>query len=225
MRPRVLVTRPAEDAAALSDALRERGCEPVELPLIGFEPSSDADVVASKVKALDADGWIAVTSPRASATLAAAGGAYGRGLVQVGPALPNAAGVAEELIRRGATSVLWLCGDRALPTLGARLAGAGVEVAKLVVYRTVLLCPGEAEMDDALLGLAAATFTSPSTVEALAACAKTPWLEAARASLRCVALGATTSSALSAAGFSRVVVAASPTHAALAAAASGDLGL
>ena len=72
-RPRVLVTRPADDAAALCDALRERGCEPVPLPLIGFERSPDADGVASKVKALDADGWIAVTSPRGSAALGAAG--------------------------------------------------------------------------------------------------------------------------------------------------------
>lgn len=217
--------RPADDAEALCDALVARGCEPVRLPLLAFDPGPDADVVAATIEELASDAWIAVTSPRASSALTGAGGTHGRGLVQVGPALPNAAGVADELVRRGATSVLWLCGDRSLPTLADRLAASGVELKRLVVYRTVLLAPAGEERDSSLSGLAAATFTSPSTVEALVACSDPSWLETARESLRCVALGGTTSSALSVAGFVRVEVAAAPTDDALADAASGGRGL
>jgi uroporphyrinogen-III synthase len=53
---RVLVTRPAEQAAALSDALRAEGFEVVEQPLLEIVPLDDGPL------AVDGYDWVVVTS-------------------------------------------------------------------------------------------------------------------------------------------------------------------
>jgi uroporphyrinogen-III synthase len=50
---RVVVTRPAQDAARWALALRERGCQPLELPLIAIEPVADPSPLQAAWRQLD----------------------------------------------------------------------------------------------------------------------------------------------------------------------------
>ncbi len=59
---RVLVTRPAGQAAATAELLRRRGAEPVELPAIALFPPPDPACVAAAARGLDGYDVVAFTS-------------------------------------------------------------------------------------------------------------------------------------------------------------------
>ena len=59
---RVLVTRAAEQAESLAQALRERGAATIELPMIRIEPPRDAAPLAAAVQALRSYHWLVFTS-------------------------------------------------------------------------------------------------------------------------------------------------------------------
>lgn len=231
-RPRVLVTRAAEDAEALCAALAAAGCEAVRLPLLAYEECADADAVR---KALDeaGSGWIALTSPRAAPALrGVAPLPAGWKVAALGPMTAfklRAAGISVDLAGEGdgaaglvrafagqdepgpATSrVLWLCGSLAGDELRFGLKNLGYDVRPLEVYRTVRLRPAPDAVESALRGLDAACFASPSAVAAFVEAVPEGWAEGDGARVLAVAIGATTEGALVRAGFRRRRVAADP---------------
>lgn len=237
-RRRVLVLRAIEDADGLCDALAARGAEAVRLPLLAYAPGPDIGGVASAVAALDNDGWVVLTSPRAVAALAATSAAAGRVAV-VGPrtaATARARGLQVDLEGTGAgagallprlllerpSAVVRLVGDRALSGLDDGLAGSSVPVTRLVVYETALQVPSATEVARALDDTSAACFTSPSSLEALLAVTPDSWRRDVLPIMRAAALGRTTAEALEAAGVQDVRVAAEPNDASLAVAAVAD---
>jgi len=231
--PRVLVTRAVDDAAALCHALRVRGAEPVHLPLLEFAPGEGMRGVVSAVARLNRGAWIVLTSARAAPALATVDQTpSGVRVAAVGARTTEAVtatGVPVDLVGdRGAESlmdqllphcrsrILFLRGDRTLPTVTEKATAAGVDVTELVVYRTILRRPSEERVRESLRELTAVCFTSPSAAEALSGCAPPTWLSLARDSLVAVALGETTATALRSAGWVRVRIAESSDPEALA---------
>jgi uroporphyrinogen-III synthase len=106
-----------------------------------------------------------------------------------------------------------------LPLLSARLAAAGIPLTTRVVYTTTVRRPSAHETASALRDLAAACFSSPSTVVGLCACAPPRWLSDALRTLIAVAPGHSTAAALREAGFLRIRLSRSPAASDLAEAA------
>lgn len=189
---RVLVTRARAQANQLSDALRERGAEVIELPAIEIVPAATEPLDAA-VAQLGTYDWIVFTSVNGVdafvGRMAACGvpadalnqiqvGVIGRGTerrlceqgveVDFVPEQFVAESVVEGLVARGvaAQRVLLPRAEIARDVLpdGLRAAGATVDV--VTAYRTVL--PNI--VDDTVIDLLragvidAATFASPSTV-------------------------------------------------------------
>jgi len=81
---RVLVTRPAEQARPLSDALRAQGFEVVEQPLIAVEPLSDDPI---EVEGYD---YVVVTSANGARQLALRASQRPARIVAIGPGTADA---------------------------------------------------------------------------------------------------------------------------------------
>jgi uroporphyrinogen-III synthase len=241
-RPRVLVTRAAEDAGEILSLLRERGIEPVLLPLLAVEATwrqSELEAALESVRPR----LVLVTSRRAVDPLLA----IGKELREAGVAVATVgessalrahdAGLqvlahadhAAELLDRlaeagpGLGPILWLRGNRALDTLRRGLLDLGHELHELVVYRTILLRPKPEDLAQALRGLDAACFTSPTTVAALLLAVSREWLHRHQVRLIAIALGPTTREALFSAGFRRIRTASEPSAPALVDAALSAL--
>lgn len=195
---RVAVTRPVEGAAELADLLRDRGAEPVVLPLLTVQPPEDPTPLRSAAGAVQDFDWIVFTSPNAVRALReavrAAGSAAARP-VRVAVVGPGTARAVSELLQwpvdafpdvftgdavaaamaavaplRGAR-VLWPRAFAARDTLPHDLLLAGAVLEAPEAYRTERVRPAAR----ALFGLLerraveVVTFTSPSAVHCLAA--------------------------------------------------------
>ena len=200
---RVLVTRRAQQASALSAGLLALGATVVEIAAIEVAPPEDAGPLDAALDRLAAFDWIAFTSGNAVRTLAER--LRGRGLTpaalprvaSVGPttsralhdALPactvmlepaadyRAEGLLQafrELGVRGQRILLPLS-DRARDLLVAGLAELGAKVEAVVAYRTVAPA-GLAERlrDELQRGLDLAVLASPSAAENLQAAVGEP---------------------------------------------------
>ena len=152
--PRVLVTRAAEDAAALSHALHEAGLEPVVVPALERLFCID-EMVALADRAGHAD-LLVVTSPAVADVLglatpdswrkcdvAAVGQATRRRLEDLGwPVhyIPERA-TGEDLVALlddiGGLRVAWPRADLADPATADRLRSRGAEVFECIAYRNV----------------------------------------------------------------------------------------
>jgi uroporphyrinogen-III synthase len=194
-RPRVLVTRPAEQAAVLVRALAAAGFEPVAVPLIEVRPLALAPadrqaldparrydtLILTSVNAVRF-GQLAAEQAGSSLARLVAGGR----VVPVGPQTAAAAarlGLAVEAVpeRHDGTGVLQhLAGTvvrrallpRALETadiVGPGLRAVGATVVEVAVYETVARPEAGAALAAAIVGgLDAVTLMSPSAVRALA---------------------------------------------------------
>jgi uroporphyrinogen-III synthase len=190
---RLVVTRPAEQAAELADALRRLGAEVRVRPLLGIAPPADPAALRAALKALEGFRWLAFTSANAvRACLAAAPAGVQWPLVAcVGPGTARAAAtagipvsllpdthsgdaLARALLQADALSgarVLWPRASGARETFAARLREAGAVVVEIECYRTApdpvaasaLAAELRAEPTDVLV------FTSPSAVQCYAA--------------------------------------------------------
>jgi uroporphyrinogen-III synthase len=246
---RVMVTRPADQAAALVSALGELGATVICLPTIRAVPAP-ADDLALVLGRLPAYEWIVFTSANgvryflaavaqhgggptdlALARLAAVGRATANALARHGLAVDFVPAVAlgEALLREFSAGwdlagrrILRVRGDLAATGLerGLRAAGAIVDVA--TVYRT---CPAEAdppvvaEMRQA--PPAAVTFASGSAVDGFARMFPDSALPS---TVPAVCIGQPTRAAARRAGWRRVVVANSASAGDLARAVVQALG-
>lgn len=241
-RPRVLVTRAADQAAELLAALEAEGCEALACPVIRTEPAG-ADALAPCLDGLDRYDWAVFTSENGvrhflalllatgrdaralgRARLAAVGPGTAAALAAVGlradfvPAEHRGESLLREMAAGGLVSglrVLRVRGDKAGPEVeeGLRAGGAAVDV--VTAYRTLPAEPPAAALAAIRAGgVTAVTFYSPSAVAGFERCLPDHGLHA-RAPAVCV--GPVTAAAAAAAGWARVLGAAESTTTAVVA--------
>jgi uroporphyrinogen-III synthase/uroporphyrinogen III methyltransferase/synthase len=90
---RVLVTRAAHQAGKLSDALRELGATPVEVPVIEIQPPEDPAPLDKAIQKLDTYDWLILTSANTVRTVAERSASIGVACDQ--GAFPRVAAVGE----------------------------------------------------------------------------------------------------------------------------------
>lgn len=182
--PRVLVTRAADDASVLAQALAVAGFDPVVVPLLErrWLPLA-VSAVADAHPVVD---WVLVTSATAAevvatgapsawtgARWAAVGPATASRLVALGyvpvgvPERATAADLVAGLGDLTGQKVLYPRADRALPATVAALEAAGAEVIDVVAYENVGPSGHEARLR-AALPVAATTLLSGSAAERVA---------------------------------------------------------
>lgn len=190
----IVVTRPREQAAKLSDAIAELGGQPLEIPLISIAPPADSGPLDRAVGELHSFNWVIFTSVNGvkyffarlrhlgkdirdlkGARLCAIGPATSAALEEKGlrvdivPAVYRAEDLWDRLkgeIKAGEHLLLPRTAA-ARPFLPRALTSLGARVTEVEAYRTL---PGEG--DTALLRrllrqkeIQIITFTSPSTVQ------------------------------------------------------------
>lgn len=192
----VLVTRAAEDAGPWAQRLAALGARPVVFPCLVCETLDDAATRAGLAAALEGAAWLALTSRRgaeAVAALAPGGPPASVAIAAVGPATAAAAralfgrcdlvgpegtgsSLAEalraELAARAddasrPVKVAIAAADRAEPHLERVLVPAGVQVARVDVYRTIPAPPETPRVALDALGVDTILLASPSAVAGL----------------------------------------------------------
>jgi len=231
---RVLVTRPAEQAAPLRSALEEAGAEAVLVPMVRSVPEATTPALAAALAGLAGYDFLVFTSANAVTALAARaraagvpfGGLEARALC-VGPAtalaaaraglvvapLAAPAGDAAELLSAARASVplagrrvLWPRAAGASRALADGLREAGAWVDDPIAYRTEPAPFDGARLAAGLAGgmLHALTFASPSAARSFAAGVGPEGVAAARAAV-VAAIGRATAAALAGIGIEAVV--------------------
>jgi hydroxymethylbilane synthase len=248
-RPRVLVTRPARQAAPLLEALSREGVEAVHVPAIEIRHVDGGGPLVVAITAAAAGTWIVLTSVNAmSATLravaragvspgnlrwAAIGATTAAALRGQGisdpfvPRIPTARHLAEELPIGTGDRVLLPRTDAAEATLPEALRLRGALVEELPAYRTVEAPSASRELlsraiDDGPID--AIVLTSGSTargVLGLAAADTTSMLQRTPV----IAIGPTTAAVARRVGFDTVIVAPAPDPQSLASFIAVALGV
>ncbi len=158
-RPRILVTRPVDQAERLAERLREEDLEPIEVPAIAVEPVEAGAALDDALLRLAASDWAVVTSPNGATSVAAAArrlgvdlttvrwaavaGATARELAAAGitdvwqPRTATGTAIGVELPVAPGERILLLRGSLADPLLPAELRRRGCEVREAVAYRTL----------------------------------------------------------------------------------------
>jgi len=220
---RVLVTRGAGQASKLSDGLRAAGFLPVEVPVLEIQPPASYDALDAAVRALGSYAWLVLTSANAVRALAERAAVLGVALngcgslqvAAVGPATAREAEarglhvallpesyVAESLVEALAEKtrgkrVLLARAETARDVIPDALRAAGAEIGVVDAYRN-----GIPEASPELLRvalaepLAAATFTSSSSVTHLKAVAESAGVAFPLAGVAAVSIGPVTSATL-----------------------------
>jgi uroporphyrinogen-III synthase len=224
---RVLVTRAAGQAAALSQELRQLGAAVVEVPAIAIVPVAPLEEVRAAARWLRGrrpPRWMAVTSANVAGILgeldlpdelagiraAAVGEPTARALREAGVNVnlvatgSGAEVLADRLIAAGAgAGAIWLPqAVAARPELAELLRAAGADVRVTACYRTAPV-PGLARLLRAAIGerIDAVTLLSPSAAEAVVAAIGAEAL--CRIAVVCV--GRTTAASLRSHGVSAVI--------------------
>jgi uroporphyrinogen III methyltransferase / synthase len=240
----VVATREAARAAPFLDALAPLGLRGLALPVtttVDVEPAA----LDAALAALRPGDRVGLASARASALVAASlrraalpihgdqlwavGDATAAPLRQVGypvrvATTSSASGLAAALLAADGDArrrVLLPRAEDGRDEAAAALRRAGVEVVDLVVYRTVALDPGAAELAEGLARwrageVAVACLFAPSQVVALADLLTAHGLALPASPIVFAAIGDTTAVALCHAGVQDPAVAAAPTPAAMA---------
>jgi uroporphyrinogen-III synthase len=181
----VLNTRPREQAAELSDLLRQAGFEPLEAPAIEIQPAWDPSEFETARRDLGAGvfDWVVLASQNAGSSLTTE---LRANRVVCGAATARALNVTSEfaLRRFSASAALHVLGPLVRPgqhVLVPRAAAGrdelidglralGASVSAPVAYRTVAVEPAMLAQTLSLLGtggVAAVTVCSPSAIESL----------------------------------------------------------
>jgi uroporphyrinogen-III synthase/uroporphyrinogen III methyltransferase/synthase len=223
---RVLVTRAAEQAGKLSEALRAAGFEPVEVPVLEIVPPTSFSALDAAILKISTYNWLILTSTNAArivgeraAKLGVALGAADLRVAAVGHATAQAAKdvgfnvelvpekyVAEGLIESLAMSDLG--GFEGKRVLVARAAVArdlipdalrklGAEVEIVEAYRNQVPAGAAEKLRDAIArGIEIAVFTSSSSVRHLAEATEKAGLKWPLLGIRAVSIGPVTSQTL-----------------------------
>lgn len=202
---RVLVTRAAQQAAKLSDALRALGAEPVEIPVLEIRPPADLSTLDGALENIGSYDWLILTSANAVCALAERAAALGisldkaasRQVAAIGQATAKAASkaginvtlvpesyVAESLVESlkdqvSGRRILLARAAIARDVIPDALRAAGAHLDVVDAYQNVMPEAAPAQLREALeKGIDAATFTSSSSVTHLADAARAagvPW--------------------------------------------------
>lgn len=238
----VLNTRPARQAGALSDLLREAGYDVVEAPATRVVPlgTGDARRAAEALRSGQYD-WVVVPSPNAARFLVeACGGAPLPGhaaRVLCGPGTARvlrAAGWTVETVLvdfsgAAAAGYLRACGPRAVlvpkaqdggEEIALELRAGGAVVDEVHLYRTEAVSPGDLQPAAALLAghrIDAVVLASPSALLALTAGLRALGQDPLRllASTALVCIGETTAAVIRGEGLAVAAIADQPSPAAL----------
>lgn len=181
---RVVVTRAAEQADDLCDALEAHGAEVLRCPTIAFAPMADMRPLLRRLDRLDEFDWIVFTSTNgvrffadelgdrsvpAATRIAVVGSSTAEAATELlrGPDLVPDTFDAEHLLEafgdaRGRRFLLPQA-EAARPTLAEGLEERGALVDAIPLYRTVAGHPPESVLTDIRTGVDALTFTSPTT--------------------------------------------------------------
>lgn len=229
--PRILVTRPARQAAELSDRLRGAGFEPVEVPAIAIVPPPNWTALDATLGRLAAYQWIVVTSRNAVEAV------FDR-MAGLGVPLPTTVrwavigpGTAAALAAFGVTDA-WMptrflseamvdelparAGERLLRVraeaaaeMAPALRARGIAVDEVVAYRTIEAPPDSVpRLREAWAsGVEAVVLTSASAARGFLALAASAGLTDALRAVPVVAIGPVTAAAARAAGLHVSVVA------------------
>ncbi|AWN23550.1 uroporphyrinogen-III C-methyltransferase [Deinococcus irradiatisoli] len=232
----VAVTRTRDGSSALSDLLRARGAEVLEVPLIRFESSGEPQALQARLRDLSGVDWLALSSNQAvtalfthlddlgldaralgGVRLAAVGPSTARSLREHGlradfvPSTPGARHLGSDLPARPGEVVLHLTSQVAEAELQEALEERGVVYERAELYRTVPAEPGENELER-LKAADVVTLASGSAARHLAALAGNDF--------KVAVMGPQTAEAAREAGFREVRVAGSPSLEALVEAAA-----
>jgi uroporphyrinogen-III synthase len=227
---RALITRPAEDAAPLAEALRARGIEPLIDPMLRIETIEGAPVPLDGVQAIlftSTNGVRAFAArelrrdlPAYAVGDATASAARQAGFADVKSAAGDSAALArlvadERDPKKGA--LLHARGSHVAGDLAGALQGAGFEVRAAELYRAD---PAEALADETRRALAEgaldfAVFFSPHTAETFVALARAAGLADAVAPVTAVCLSQAVADAAAPLPWRSVAVAERPTQGAL----------
>ncbi|MGB6692515.1 MAG: uroporphyrinogen-III synthase [Terracidiphilus sp.] len=220
---RILVTRAANQAGKLSEALRALGAEPVEVPVLEIRPPASYEPMDRALRRLDSFDWLILTSANAVRALAERAAQ-----LQIPLALPSSLKVAAigdatasaaraagmritfvpetyvaEILLEGVTE--GVAGRRVLIARAAvardlildALRAAGAEFEVVDAYQNVLPSSAPDLLAAALAkGLDAATFTSSSSVTHLKEAAGKANIAFPFAGVRAVSIGPITSKTL-----------------------------
>jgi uroporphyrinogen-III synthase len=249
-RPRVLVARPAGQAAELVASLEAAGVEPVHVPAIEIRPAVPGGALDAAIARARAGDTVVMTSANAArATLdaaartgaqpalldwAAVGEATARVILDAGvrpvfvPTEPTGAALARELPLRPGGRALLPHADIADRALADGLRARGAQVTEVVAYET-LEAPGSSSglLTAALADgpVDALVLTSGSTARGLLALAADDRSRARLLATPVLAAGETTAAAAREAGYATVLVAPGPAAPDLAAFTAVSLGV
>ncbi|WP_420239768.1 uroporphyrinogen-III synthase [Telmatobacter bradus] len=226
---RVLVTRAAHQAGRLSEALRARGLEPVEVPVLSIEAPADCSALDEAIRSIASYDWLILTSGNTVRALvdraaelglslalvaalqqvAAVGSATARAAEKAGlkVALVPETYVAESLVEslQGQVfqkKILLARAEVARDVIPDALRAAGALVDVVDAYRNVLPAAAPALLRAALEeGIAAATFTSSSSVTHLASAAQAAGIDFPFDGVKAISIGPITSETLRNAGW------------------------
>ncbi len=220
---RILVTRAVHQAGKLSEGLRTLGAEPVEVPVIVIQPPSDFAPLDRALRSLSNYDWLILTSantvraivdrlaqlkiPIQSAAppqVAAVGEATADAARQAGfvVTLVPESYVAESLMESLAVQtrgekILMARAAIARDVIPPALRAAGATVDVVDAYRNVMPASAPALLRDALKkGIAAAAFTSSSSVTHLADAAQKAGIAFPFAGVAAISIGPITSKTL-----------------------------
>lgn len=231
----VAVTRTRDGGSGLSELLRSRGANVLEVPLIRFASASDEGAVVAALQGPARYDWLLLTSNQAVTSLygaldaagldvralaamkiAAVGPSTARSLLERGlradfvPATPGARHLGAELPAGAGARALHLTSQLAEDELQEALEARGVLYGRVEGYRTVPAQPTQNELER-LKAADVVTLASGSAARHLAALAGTDFTVAV--------MGPQTADAARELGFRRVMVAATPSLEALVQAA------
>lgn len=228
-RLRVLITRPAEDAAPLADRLRAEGFDPLIEPLLVIRPTGEAlaldGVQAVLLTSANGVRALAAATPRRDPALLAVGDATARaaraaGFGSVESAGGDVADLARLAMRRCAPdrgALLHVSGHDVAGDLAGQLGKAGFAVRRAVLYRAApaeALSPG-LRADLAGNRIDAVVFFSPRTARSFVTLVRDAGLTGACRRMAAFCLSPAVAAVLAADEWRSVRVAAQPEQAAL----------
>jgi len=229
---RVLITRPAEDAAVTADAVRAYGHEPVIAPLsvISFEapeppagePAGTIFTSRNAVRAITGVDWVSNLHalPAYCVGAATAQAAREAGFTHVIGGGGAGALLAEHIAyahKPGSGALLYLAGDHLAFDMQAALEARNLSVWRRVVYRSALVPSFPADVVEQLRegSLDAVMLMSPRTAGHFAQLTLEAGLAREAARLTCYCLSEAVARALHALSPEDIRVASMPTHDAL----------